>query len=152
MTVTLPPWLAWAVAALAVLGASALAGLATGAVLAIRQRRTGGPPAPGAGKTPVPGQRAAGVAASPGRPAPAPGHKDHGGDVKIIVVKGDGRVETTDCATGHTEIWPGDCGACATEEGICALCAYWTVFDPLRGRWARRYQRCPAHQDKERQP
>ncbi len=147
MTVTLPPWAAWPIAALAVLGASTIASLATAPLL---KRRAGGPPAPGAGQAPVPGH-----ATPPARqrqlPAPAPG-QPHGGDVKVVVVKADGRVETTDCRTGHTEIWPGDCGACAAGEGACSLCAYWAVFDPLRGRWARRYQRCPAHQDKERQP
>jgi len=65
VTVTLPPWEAWAIAALAVLGASTLAGLAIGAVLAIRQRRTGGRPAPGAGNTPVPGTTVPPEAACP---------------------------------------------------------------------------------------
>ena len=134
------------------------ASLLPAAIIAIIcKRRAGGPPAPGAEPAPVPGSAIPpqALAAEPGRPpvrpAPAPG-QPHGGDVKIIVVKGDGRVETTDCATGHTEIWPGDCEDCTTGQGTCSLCAYWTVFDPLRGRWARRYQRCPAHQDKERQP
>ncbi len=133
--------------ALGLLGPITLS-LAAGLLLARRAQAPAQASPPGPGQAPVPGS-----ATPPARqrqlPAPAPGH---GGDVKVIVVKGDGRVETTDCATGHTEIWPGDCGACATGEGACSLCAFWTVFDPLRGRWVRRYQRCPAHTDRERQP
>src|SRR6266705_2507119 len=71
MTVTLPPWLAWALAALAVLGASTLASHATAPIL---KRRAGGPPAPGAGPAPVPGTTVPSEAAHPpARPAPAPG-------------------------------------------------------------------------------
>ena len=132
--------------------ASLLPAAAIAITCALRKRRAGGQQVPGAGPAPVPGSTT-----PPARqrqlPAPAPGSPpDHGGDVKVIVVKRDGRVETTDCATGHTEIWPGDCAECTTGQGMCSLCAYWTVFDPLRGRWVRRYQRCPAHADKERQP
>jgi hypothetical protein len=76
MTLTLPAWEAWPLAALAALGASTLASLAIAGAVTILKRRAGGQPSPGAVKTPVPGQRAAGSPAvpgrAPGRPAPAP--------------------------------------------------------------------------------
>jgi hypothetical protein len=100
-----------------------------------------------AGDQPVPGaDQALAVTKPPVRDSPpAPGH---GGIRRIITLYGDGRTEITRCPGGGTEIIPGRCGECT--DGTCSWCATYPAWDGTR--YVHRYQRCPAHDDHERQP
>jgi hypothetical protein len=100
------------------------------------------PPAPGTPRHPV------GAAPSyPPAAAPAPGH---GGLIKSIDVFACGRAVITDHRNPDLdpEVIPGDCAACTT--GACTFCGVHPVWTPAGT--VRRYEKCPAHAEPERQP
>ena len=138
----------WIIIAVTWLPLSALAALGIGRWM--RGPRT---PAPGDTRVPapglVPGRRPpVGVAAtSPPQPAPAPGPDDHGGTVTTINIQRCGRMVITDWDKGEAEIHHGECETCTAAR--CYLCGFYLKFDPGRGQWVPRYERCPAHDGQE---
>ena len=101
---------------------------------------------------PVPGQPEPPSAHGlPPRPAPAPAPGGHGGDVTTVVIKRCGYMIITDHDKGEAEIYHGECDTC-DAAGKCHLCGFYMQFDQARRRWVQRYERCPAHAGKERQP
>ena len=90
---------------------------------------------------PNPGEGLPQVPPTPQGGKPSPGQ--HGGIITTVDIYADGRTEITDHRKGAAEIFPGDCPQC--QDGACSLCGFYPVYDPARGRYAHRYQACPAH-------
>jgi hypothetical protein len=141
--------------------ATTIAGVATDVTASVLgwllERRTGGQQVPGDGhQTPVPGSAtppARLAAPSALRPPPAPGPHDggHGGTVTTVEIMRCGRTILTDHDKGKAEILHGDTD-CPDCNDCCYLCGYYLRFDPPAGRWVPWYERCPAHENRERQP